>query len=226
VYNKPMIFYPIETLAEAGINEILIVAGGNNAGDFLRLLRNGNDFGLNHLGFAYQEGEGGIAAALSLAKSFANGESVCVILGDNIVQDSIRPAKETFEAESPGSMLLLKQVPDPERFGVPVFDGGRLTRIEEKPKVPASPFAVVGIYFYDHTVFDRIATLQPSSRGELEITDVNNSYLADGQMSYEVLNGWWTDAGTFESLWHASSLVKQKHEASHFQAVAAAGGGR
>jgi glucose-1-phosphate thymidylyltransferase len=123
-------------------------------------------------------------------------------------------------------MLLLKQVPDPERFGVPVFDGGRLTRIEEKPKVPGSPFAVVGIYFYDHTVFDRIAKLQPSSRGELEITDVNNSYLADGQISYEVLKGWWTDAGTFESLWHASSLVKQKHEASHFQAMAAAGGSR
>lgn len=226
VYNKPMIYYPIETLVDAGIDEILIVTGGNNAGDFLRLLRNGRDFGLQQLGFAYQEGEGGIAAALALARSFAAGEPICVILGDNIIEDSVRTAKNRFERDPQGSLLLLKKVPDPERFGVPVFEEGKLVRIEEKPSVPGSPYAVVGIYFYDHTVFDRIANLRPSSRGELEITDVNNSYLAEGQIAYEILQGWWTDAGTFDSLWLASNLVKQKQTSASDRAFAATGGMR
>ncbi|MGB8472938.1 MAG: sugar phosphate nucleotidyltransferase [Candidatus Acidiferrum sp.] len=226
IYNKPMIYYPIETLVEAGIDEILIVTGGNNAGDFLRLLRNGRDFGLRQLGFAYQEGEGGIAAALSLARSFAAGEPICVVLGDNIIEDSVRSAKDRFERDPKGSLLLLKKVPDPERFGVPVFDEGKLVRIEEKPKSPGSPYAVVGIYFYDHTVFDRIASLKPSARGELEITDVNNSYLAEGQIKHEILQGWWTDAGTFDSLWLASNLVKQKQTSASDRAFAATGGMR
>ena len=210
VYDKPMIYYPLQTLVEAGIHDILIVTGGNSAGDFLRLLRNGKDFSLQQLNFAYQEGEGGIADALRLAEYFARGERVCVILGDNIIEGDVRKAKEKFERQEGGAMILLKEVPDPERFGVPVFNDGRIVRIEEKPKIPASPFAVVGIYFYDWTVFNRIRTLKPSGRGEFEITDVNNSYLADGQLTYEVLDGWWTDAGTFDSLWRASSLVREK----------------
>jgi glucose-1-phosphate thymidylyltransferase len=210
VYDKPMIYYPLQALVDAGIEDILIVTGGNSAGDFLRLLRNGKDFGLQQLNFAYQEGDGGIADALRLAEHFAQGEKVCVILGDNIIEGHIRPAKEKFERQEQGAIILLKEVPDPERFGVPVFDGRQLIRIDEKPKEPASPYAVIGIYFYDRTVFDRIRALEPSARREYEITDVNNSYLLDGQLTYDVLDGWWTDAGTFDSLWRASSLVREK----------------
>ena len=208
VYDKPMIYYPIQTLVDAGIRDILIVTGGNNAGDFLRLLKNGKDFGLQMLNFAYQEGEAGIADALRLAQTFTRAEKVCVILGDNIIQGSIRAAKEAFECQELGAKILLKNVPDPERFGCPVLDGDRIVRIEEKPKNPASSYAVTGIYFYDWTVFSRIRTLKPSGRGEYEITDINNSYIEDGQLTYDVLDGWWTDAGTFESLWHASNLVR------------------
>ncbi len=210
VYDKPMIYYPLQTLVEAGIRDILIVTGGSSAGDFLRLLRNGKDFGLEQVSFAYQEGEGGIADALRLAECFAQGQSICVILGDNIIEAGIEKARKRFEAQKSGAMILLKEVPDPERFGVPVFDHDRLVRIEEKPAASGSPYAVIGAYFYDATVFDRIRTLQPSGRGELEITDVNNSYLRDGQLTCEILDGWWTDAGTFESLWHASNLVREK----------------
>ncbi len=210
VYDKPMIYYPLQTLVEAGIHDILIVTGGNSAGEFLRLLRNGKDFGLQQLNFAYQEGEGGIADALRLAEYFARGEKVCVMLGDNIIEGNIRKAKEKFEKQERGAMILLKEVPDPERFGVPVFDDGRIVRIEEKPEVPQSPYAVIGIYFYDWTVFNRIRTLKPSGRREYEITDVNNSYLAETQLAYEILGGWWTDAGTFDSLWRASNLVREK----------------
>ncbi len=210
VYDRPMIYYPLQTLVDVGIRDILIVTGGNCAGDFLRLLRNGKDFGLQQLSFAYQEGEGGIADALRLAEYFARGEKICVILGDNIIEGSIRKAKDKFEKQESGAMILLKEVPDPERFGVPVFDDGRIIRIEEKPKVPESPYAVIGVYFYDWTVFNRIRTLKPSARDEYEITDVNNSYLAEAQLTYEILEGWWTDAGTFDSLWRASSLVREK----------------
>jgi glucose-1-phosphate thymidylyltransferase len=210
VYNQPMIYYPIQTLVEAGIKDILIVTGGSGAGDFLRLLRNGKDFGLQRLDFAYQEGEGGIADALSLARPFAAGEPICVFLGDNIIESSIRSARATFERQASGATLLLKEVADPERFGVPVFQGKKIVRIEEKPGYPASPYAVIGIYFYDQTVFDRILTLKPSARGELEITDVNNSYIEDGLVSHEVIDGWWTDAGTFDSLWTANKLVRSR----------------
>jgi len=210
IYDKPMIYYPLQTLVEAGIQDILIVTGGNNAGDFLRLLRNGKDFGLNQLSFAYQEGEGGIADALRLAEPFAAGEKICVILGDNILENNIRGAREKFERQQDGALILLKEVRDPERFGVPVFEGKRIARIEEKPKVPGSPYAVIGVYFYDGTVFDRVRTLRPSGRGEFEITDVNNSFLFDGHLSYDVIDGGWTDAGTFESLWRATKMVREK----------------
>jgi len=210
VYDKPMMYYPLQTLVDAGIEDILIVTGGNNAGDFLRLLRNGKDFGLKQLNFAYQEGEGGIADALRLAEYFAAGEKICVILGDNILENGVRGAKEKFEEQKEGGLILLKKVPDPERFGVPVVEGKRIVKIEEKPKVPCSPYAVIGVYFYDGTVFDRVRTLRPSGRGEFEITDVNNSYLREAHLSYEIVEGGWTDAGTFESLWRATKMVREK----------------
>jgi glucose-1-phosphate thymidylyltransferase len=225
VYDKPMIYYPLQTLVDAGIEDILIVTGGNSAGDFLRLLRNGKDFGLHQLNFAYQEGEGGIADALRLAEPFARGDKVCVILGDNIIEGSIRAAKQNFEKQERGAKVLLKEVPDPQRFGVPVFEDGRIARIDEKPKAPASPYAVIGIYFYDASVFNRIRTLKPSNRKEYEITDVNNSYLIEGQLTHEILEGWWTDAGTFESLWRASNLLRGK-AASGPETVLSARGGR
>lgn len=209
VHNLPMIYYPIQTLVNAGMTDILIVTGGQNAGDFLRLLGNGREFGLKHINYTYQEGEGGIADALRLAEHFADGDRICVILGDNIIEMNILEARNKFEAQEHGAHILLKEVPDPERFGVPVFDGDRIIRIEEKPKVPRSPYAVVGIYFYDATVFERIARLRPSARGEFEITDVNNSYLEENSLTYTILEGWWTDAGTFESLRKASNLVAE-----------------
>jgi glucose-1-phosphate thymidylyltransferase len=224
IYNKPMIYYPLQTLVDAGIDDILIVTGGNSAGDFLRLLRNGKDFGLQQLNFAYQEGEGGIADALRLAEYFAGGEKICVILGDNIIEGSVRPAKQKFEKQDRGAKVLLKEVPAPGRFGVPVFDDSRIVRIEEKPKKPASPYAVIGIYFYDPTVFERIRKLKPSGRQEYEITDVNNSYLTENQLTHEILEGWWTDAGTFESLWRASNLVREKSVAGAEYTHASHGG--
>ena len=210
VYDKPMLYYPLQTLVDAGLRDILIVTGGNNAGDFLRLLRNGKDFGLKQLSFAYQEGEGGIADALRLAEPFAAGEKICVILGDNILENSIQKPKERFERQEKGALVLLKKVPDPERFGVPVFEGKRIVKIEEKPKVARSPYAIIGVYFYDGTVFDRVRQLKPSGRGELEITDVNNSYLFEGTLEHEIIEGAWTDAGTFESLWRATKMMREK----------------
>ena len=207
VYNKPMIYYPLEALIKAGIEDILIVTGGNNAGDFLKLLGNGNDFGLKHLNYTYQEGEGGIAAALSLAEFLCNDDKVCVILGDNIIEKNIIKAVQDFEKQPCGAKIILKEVPDPERFGVPVFKGKRIVKIEEKPKKPGSHYAVTGIYLYDKTVFEIIKTVKPSARGELEITDVNNAYIERGEMTWEGLEGWWTDAGTFESLLSANQLV-------------------
>jgi glucose-1-phosphate thymidylyltransferase len=209
VYDKPMIYYPIQTLVNAGIRDILLVTGGNSAGDFLRLLGNGTEFGLQHLNYTYQEGEGGIAAALSLAEFFVNREPVCVILGDNIIERNISVAARAYEKQGKGAKVLLKEVKDPQRFGVAVLDGNRLVRIEEKPKEPKSPYITTGIYFYDHEVFDIIRTLKPSARGELEITDVNNAYLERGRLTWDILDGWWTDAGTFESLKLANNLVAQ-----------------
>jgi glucose-1-phosphate thymidylyltransferase len=210
VYDKPMIFYPLQILVDAGIRDILIVTGGHNAGDFLRLLQNGKEFGLQQLSFAYQEGEGGIADALRLAEPWARGDKICVVLGDNIIEGDIRETATRFERLEKGAMVMLKEVTDPERFGVPVFDNGRIIRIEEKPTEPLSSFAVIGVYFYDMSVFDRIRRLKPSGRGEYEITDVNNSYIEEGSLHHGMLNGWWTDAGTFESLWHASNMVREK----------------
>jgi len=209
VYDRPMIFYPIQTLVNAGITDILLVTGGQDAGDFLRLLGNGKDFGLKHINYTYQEGEGGIADALRLAEHFADGQKICVVLGDNLIETNILAAREKFESQERGAHIILKEVPDPERFGVPVFDSDRIVRIEEKPKEPKSRYAVIGIYMYDGTVFDRIRKLKPSGRGEFEITDVNNQYLAEGTLTYSILEGWWTDAGTFESLLRANNLVAQ-----------------
>ena len=210
VYDRPMIYYPLQTLVDAGIRDIMIVTGGNNAGDVLRLLGNGREFGLHDIAYTYQEGEGGIADALKLCEHFAGGDPVVVVLGDNIVQDDITPHVERFLAQDHGCRLLLKDVPDPERFGVPEFAGDRIVAIEEKPKRPKSRYAVTGIYLYDNRVFEYARALRPSARGELEITDVNNAYIAAGDCFYDVLSGWWTDAGQFESLYRATQLVAEE----------------
>jgi glucose-1-phosphate thymidylyltransferase len=216
IYDKPMIYYPIQALVEAGIRDILIVTGGRNAGDFLRLLANGKEFGLTHLDFTYQEGEGGIADALGLAEHFADGNKLCVILGDNIIEGNVRAAADDFRKQEKGAKILLKEVEDAERFGVAQMENGKIIGIEEKPKHPKSNYAVTGIYMYDETVFDKCRTLVPSRRGELEITDVNNAYIREGTMTYAHLDGWWTDAGTFESLLRATNLVA---ETSHRRSV-------
>jgi len=209
IFDRPMIYYPIQTLVDAAITDILIVTGGNNAGDFLRLLGNGKQFGLKHLNYTYQEGEGGIADALKLAEHFADGQPICVILGDNIVEKSIASAAKRFRHQGAGAKILLKEVSDPHRFGVAEIEGDHIVSIEEKPKAPKSNYAVTGIYMYDETVFDIARTLKPSARQELEITDVNNAYIARGEMTWELLDGWWTDAGTFESLYRATRLVAE-----------------
>ncbi len=209
VYDKPMVYYPIQTLVNAGIEEILLVTGGKNAGDFLRLLGNGRDFGLKHLNYTYQEGEGGIAEALGLAEYFAADDPICVILGDNIIENNICAAVANFKAQKDGAKILLKEVADAQRFGVAEVSGDRVLGIEEKPKNPKSNYAVIGIYLYDATVFQKIRRLKPSGRGELEITDVNNFYIQEGKLTCETLDGWWTDAGQFESLLHANTMVAQ-----------------
>jgi len=210
VYDRPMIFFPMQTLVDTGIRDILIVTGGNSSGDFLRLIGNGAMFGLKHVNYAYQKGEGGIAEALGLAEHFAAGDKVAVVLGDNIFQENISPYVRAFERQPEGAKILLKKVPDPERFGVASIRSGRVTRIEEKPRRPKSDFIVTGIYLYDSQVFEIIKTLKPSGRGELEITDVNNRYIEQGQMTYNVLKGYWSDCGTFESLLRASQLVARR----------------
>ena len=212
VYNRPVIHYPIRTLVEAGMQEILVVTGGNNAGDFLRLLGNGKEFGLKHLDYTYQEGEGGIAAALSLAEYFAEDDLICVILGDNLFEQSFANSAADFVRRAKGAKIHLKRVENPQRFGVPVIDGDRILKIEEKPKKPQSDFAVTGLYMYDPTVFQIIKTLKPSGRGELEITDVNNAYIEQGAMTYEAIEGWWSDAGTFDSLLRANILIASQTE--------------
>jgi len=210
VYSKPMIYYPVQTLVDAGITDILIVTGGQHAGEFLRLLGNGAEFGLKHINYTYQEGEGGIAQALGLARHFADNDKIVVILGDNLIEKSIKDYVDEFRKQPRGARILIIEVADPERFGVVGFSGRKITSIEEKPKKPKSNYAVTGIYMYDNQVFDIIKTLKPSHRGELEITDVNNAYLKKGELEYSTLDGWWTDAGTFESLLRASNLVAKK----------------
>ncbi len=210
VFNKPMIYYPLETLVKAGIRDVLIVTGGNNPGDFLKLLGNGKEFGLKEIHYTYQEGAGGIAEALSLAEDFADCGKIVVILGDNIFEDNITKYVEAFEKQAGGAKLFFKKVPDPERFGVPVIKNKKLIGIEEKPKRPKSSYAVTGLYMYDSQVWDVIKKLKPSKRGELEITDVNNFYIKQQKATYEILNGFWSDAGTFESLLRASNLVAKR----------------
>ena len=207
IYDKPMIYYPIQTLVDAGIQDLMVVTGGRNSGDFLRLLSNGKEFGLKHINYTYQEGEGGIADALALTEHFADGKKICVILGDNIIESSIKEAVRDFQQQERGAKILLKKVDDAERFGVAEIDGDRIVGIEEKPPRPKSNYAVTGIYMFDETVFDKTRTLKPSSRGELEITDVNNAYIREGTLTFSYLDGWWTDAGTFESLLRAANLV-------------------
>ena len=222
VYDQPMIYYPIQTLVNAEITDIMIVTGGNSAGDFLKLLGNGKTFGLKHLNYTYQDGEGGIAAALALVEHFASGNPICVILGDNIIEGNIRDAVHAYRHQGRGAKILLKEVPDPQRFGVPELEGTRVKRIDEKPEVPRSQYAVIGVYMYDAKVFDIIRTLKPSGRGELEITDVNNAYIERNEMTWDELAGWWTDAGTFESLLRASNLVS-KTGANNLELNSAAG---
>jgi glucose-1-phosphate thymidylyltransferase len=215
VYNKPMVYYPIQTLVDAGIKDILLVTGGNSAGDFLRLIGNGKEFDLSHINYTYQEGEGGIAAALSLAEHFAENDPIAVILGDNILEKSIANAVKEFEKQKKGAKILLKEVPDPQRFGVPLIKDGKVIRIDEKPEKPASSYAVIGVYMYDNQVFDIVRTLKPSGRGELEITDVNNAYIKQGTMTYAIIDGWWADAGTsFDALLRANKLVAEKYHAA------------
>jgi glucose-1-phosphate thymidylyltransferase len=207
VYDRPMVFYPVQTLVDAGIRDIIVVTGGQNSGDFLRLLSNGKDFDLRRIHYTYQEGEGGIADALRLAEPFVEGEKICVVLGDNIIENNIAASKDAFEKQNKGAHIILKEVQDPERFGCAEISDGKILGIEEKPKTPKSNYAVTGIYFYDATVFEKIGHTKPSWRNELEITDVNNMYLREGTLSHSILDGWWTDAGTFESLLHATNLV-------------------
>lgn len=210
IYNQPMIFYPIQTLVQAGIREILVVTGGPHAGHFIRVLKNGKELGLKHLEFAYQENEGGIAGALSLAEDFADGEAITVILGDNTTDAQIDPVVRKFKE---GAIIFLKKVPDPERFGVAVFDKEnkkRIVAIEEKPKRPKSSYAMTGLYIYDNKVFEYIRKIKPSGRKELEITDVNNFYIKNGTMRWEELKGFWSDAGTFESLFRTNKYWARK----------------
>jgi glucose-1-phosphate thymidylyltransferase len=209
IYNRPMIYYPLMTLVNAGIDDILIVTGGNHAGEFLRLLGNGREFGLKDIAYSYQEGEGGIAQALSLARHFSEEEKIVVILGDNIIEGGIRASVAAFREQQRGARLLLKKVSDPQRFGVPDLRDGRIVAIDEKPTKPKSEYAVTGVYMYDATVFDIIGALKPSARNELEITDVNNAYITRGLLEHDFLEGWWTDAGTFESLYRANQLVRE-----------------
>ncbi len=209
VYRKPMVYYPIEKLVAAGIREVMLVTGGPFAGHFLKLLGNGRQFGLRDLHYTYQEGEGGIAEALGLCEQFVEGDRVCVVLGDNIFSGDIGPGLRRYLKQPSGAKIFLKEVHDPQRFGCPELKGERVVRIEEKPKRPKSSYAVTGVYMYDRDVFKVIKTLKPSGRGELEITDVNNHYIRKGTLTWEELEGFWTDAGTFDSLVRANHLVHQ-----------------
>lgn len=211
VYDKPMVYYPISTLIEAGIHEIMIVTGGNNAGDFLRLLGNGSEFGLKHINYTFQEREGGIAEAVGLAEHFIGDDKVTVILGDNILDGSIKKAVQSFEKQKEGAKIFLKEVKDPAQYGVAKVEDERIVEIVEKPKNPVSNLAVIGVYMYDSSVIDIVKSLTPSKRGELEITDVNNAYIKKGQMTYEIFKGWWGDAGaSVDALFKANEYIREK----------------
>ena len=206
VYDKPMIFHPLETLVKAGIKEILVVTGPEHAGNFLQLLGSGKEFGAQ-LTYRVQDEAGGIAQALGMAEGFAAGGPVTVILGDNIFEDNFSKSVQSF---CQGARIFLKKVPDPERFGVPTLKGNKVLKVTEKPTQPASNYAVTGLYIYDAQVFDAIRKLKPSKRGELEITDVSNWYISQGEIDAQIVRGFWSDAGTLESLFHASSLVRNR----------------
>ena len=209
VYNMPMIYYPIQTLVNAGIRDILAVTGGPHAGHFLHVLKNGDEFGIRHLEYAFQKGEGGISHALSLAEKFVDGDSVCVILGDNCTDADIKQDIESFKN---GAKIFLKEVNDPQRFGVPTFgEDGKIIRIDEKPSSPNSNYAVTGLYVFDETVFRRIKTLKPSARGELEVTDLINTYIEEEILTWSELNGFWKDAGTFDTLAEVNNYWYQKN---------------
>jgi len=211
VYNKPMIYYPIEMLVEAGIKDILVVTGGNNAGDFLRLIGNGEDFGLSRMHYAYQKGEGGIAEALELAREFVGKDRVVVVLGDNILQNGISKGVEAFSKQAGGSRIFLKTVDHPWEYGIAEIAGNKIKRIVEKPADPPSNLAVIGVYMYPPDVFNIVETLEPSARGELEITDVNNAYVERGEMEYEIVEGWWLDAGeNHEALLRANLMIARE----------------
>lgn len=210
VYNKPMIFYPIETLVKAGIKDIMVVTGGPHSGHFLSILKNGHELGITHLEYAYQENEGGIADALSLSREFVEDDSVTVILGDNTSDADITESVNNFKQ---GALIFLKEVTDPERFGIATFDPvdhSKIIKITEKPKEPDSKWAVTGVYIYDNQVFDFIDQIKPSDRGEMEITDVNNKYVEKGQLSWSELKGYWWDAGTFDTLLEANNYWARK----------------
>jgi len=209
VGHKPMIYYPIEKLTSIGIEQILIVTGVEYMGDVVGLLGSGREFNCQFT-YKVQDEAGGIAQALGMAEGFSNNKPLAIILGDNIFQANLKKYADKFIAQKTGARLLLKKAPNPQRFGVAQISDTRVIRIDEKPKKPESDYAVTGIYFYDATVFDIIRTLKPSGRGELEITDVNNAYIARGQLAYDILDGWWTDAGTFESLSKANELVAKE----------------
>lgn len=213
VYDRPMVYYPLEQLVQAGIREVMLVTGGTFAGAFLNLLENGGDFGLKRLHYAFQKGEGGIADALKLAEDFVEDDRCVVVLGDNIFETPLTPYIERFRAQASGGRIILKEVHDPQRFGVAEIQDGRVVSIEEKPSQPRTRFAVTGCYMYDSYVWDVIKTLKPSRRNELEITDVNNAYIRRGDLHYDILDGWWTDAGTFDSLLRASQLIRDQREA-------------
>lgn len=213
IYNKPMIYYPIETLVESGIKDIMIVTGGNNAGDFLRLLGNGSEFGLKHIHYTYQKGEGGIADALKLASDFVDKDKVIVFLGDNIIGGSLKKIVENYKKQKRGARILLKEVLDPENYGVPEIKNNKIINIIEKPKKPKSNLAVIGVYMYDSNVFNIARTLKPSARGELEITDVNNAYIKKGLMRYDILDCWWHDAGaSIDALYNTNKLIAEQYK--------------
>jgi glucose-1-phosphate thymidylyltransferase len=213
VYDRPMIYYPIQTLVEAGVQDIMLVTGGNAAGDFLRLLGNGEEFGLKHINYTYQKREGGIAEALGLCRHFVGNDKVVVMLGDNILDGSIKKAVSDFDKQESGAKIFLKTVDNPREYGVAELKGKLVKNIVEKPKNPKSNYAVIGIYMYDAQVWKILTTLKPSGRGELEITDVNNAFIQKGHMTYEIVKGWWGDAGSsIEDLWRVNHYIGQKAE--------------
>ena len=210
IYDKPMVYYPIQTLVNAGITDIMLVTGGSNAGDFLRLLGNGSDFGLKRLHYTYQDRPAGIAHALGLARDFAEGDTLLLMLGDNIIEGNLLAARRNFEAQERGARVMLTRVENPSSYGVVEIEDGRIKNITEKPARPKSNLVQTGIYFYDERVFEIVSKLRPSGRGEMEITDVNNYYLQKGNLEYDILEGFWADCGeSFEMYLESQNLVAQ-----------------